>query len=316
MSCPSHRTAALAAAALALFTPAALAVPPLPSDDDVQRMVDAKQYRPAAEQLQRLVALRGRSAEHNDRGRDLQLLAECQLQLRQAAPLARTLKDAVDHALEANDVDALGEAATLELLRRASIDLVYSPRADRRAKYDLTDPARRKAAGPLVYAESLAAVTEAWRKARAGRDLAPVVELAGRFALVRGAEYATTGGTAETDKLGQDLERGAGRLVDQRLKQLSDRLENDRKRANEMVTTQTLRARSTGNFGSVRHRRGLSASDAAEVRAIGAECVRIGKQVDAINRGMAAPLQLGGAEPTADDVRQKAADLLSDMDAQ
>ena len=39
--------------------------------------------------------------------------------------------------------------------------------------YDLLDPDQRKAAVPLVYAESLAGVTEAWRTARGKRELAP-----------------------------------------------------------------------------------------------------------------------------------------------
>ena len=45
------------------------------------------------------------------------------------------------------------------------------------------------------------------------------------------------------------------------------------------------------------------------------QCDKMNAQVDAINRGLAAPLQLGGAEPTIDDVKQKATDLLSDLGA-
>ena len=74
MSRDTLRFAAAAAAAVVLFglPVAATGTPPkLPTDDAVQAMVDAGEFASAAEQLERLVALRGAAAAHNDRCRDL-----------------------------------------------------------------------------------------------------------------------------------------------------------------------------------------------------------------------------------------------------
>ena len=309
----SLRAAALAAVcATVAFAPAARATP-LPGDDDVQRLLDGKDYAGAEAALDRLVACRGAAAEHNDRSRDYQMLAECQLALNQPVKLAKTLKAAVEKAEADSDPAALAAVAPLELLRRAAIDGVYRPRADRRAKYDLADPDQRRAAGPLVYAEAFAAVTESWRAARGKRDLAPVVELAGTFALVRATERSLTGGTDQTDQLGRDIEKGAAALVGQRLATLAKEVANARRTAGQVVSQQVLGR--NGRVQTVRRKRGLSEAELKGLRGVPGTCDTLNAQVDAINRGMAAPLQLGAAEPTADDVKQQATDLLSDLGA-
>ena len=309
----SVRAAALAAVCAAVaFAPVTRATS-LPGDDDVQRLLDAKDYAGAEAALDRLLACRGAAAEHNDRSRDYQMLAECQLQLNQPVRLAKTLKAAVEKAEADSDPAALAAVAPLELLRRAAIDGVYRPRADRKARYDLSDPDQRKAAEPLVYAEALAAVTESWRAARGKRDLAPVVGLAGTFALVRATEQSLTGATAQTDDLGRDVERSVAAIVGQRLATLAKEVANARKTAGQVVNQPVLGG--NGRMQVVGRKRGLSEAELQGLRGVADTCDKLNAQVEAINRGLAAPLQLGGSEPTADDVKQQATDLLSDLGA-
>ena len=312
------RSRSLRAAALAAVCATVASVPvaratPLPGDDDVQRLLDAKDYAGAEAALDRLIGCRGAAAAHNDRSRDYQMLVECQLALNQRVKLAKTLRAAVEKAEADSDPAALAAVAPLELLRRAAIDGVYRPRADRKAKYDLADPDQRKAAEPLVYAEALAAVTESWRAARGKLDLGPVVELASAFALVRATEQSLTGGTTETDTLGRDLEKGAAAIVGQKLTTMAKEVANARKTAGQVVSQQVLGR--DGRLRVVKRKRGLSEAELKGLRGVAATCDKLNGQVDAINRGMAAPLQLGASEPTADDVKQQATDLLSDLGA-
>ena len=114
-----------------------------------------------------------------------------------------------------------------------------------RVKYDLAVPAELREAGPLVFHDALAEVREQWRAAKGQRDLKPVVDVADRFALVRADEHALTGGTAESDTLGKEIERGAATMVTQKLATLAKQVQNARRTANYLVYRDVMRRNGT-----------------------------------------------------------------------
>ncbi len=306
MSRVKFATAALAAVVLATGPSLSFAVPPLPTDDSIQQLLDVKRYAEAESQLNRLLLCKPDVVRDNDRSRDYLMLSECQLQQKKETLLRKTILAAAEYAEDQHDLTALSDVAVLALPLIASRQFVYSPAKDRKAKYDLLDPAQRAQASKLAYAESLLAVGEGWRSARSKRDLAPVVELSAKFALVRGAEKALTGQTGDTEKLESDIEEGAAAMINRRLSADLKQLDVYRVNALTKVDRKMLGPR---GFYTIKVNQGLNARQLADLKDIHAFAVELPKQIDLMNRALAQPLKLDDNGPSADEVRTKAEDV-------
>jgi hypothetical protein len=255
---------------------------PLPTAALLKSQVEAGEYRPALQGLTRVLALKGPAAEPYDRLEMLLLRAECQLQLRAAAPALEALTQAQKEAVTRGDADKLGEVSAMMLLIQRSPAMRYTPKQSTgplaKKPIEILDRGTRKEAYKALFEDELAAARPKVRGAETATRLPPVLEAAKVAGSLRGLEQAATGGEAASKEMTDNLARHAALLVENAVSDMSLKTETIAGRANTVVTSPILHrdpATNQARLVDMSHRRGLDGQETQALQTIDRDCAQV-----------------------------------------
>jgi hypothetical protein len=209
---------------------------PMPTTQQLQQMIDSKQYPDVLKESQRMLQLKGAAAKDVDRYDVLMLRAEAQLQLKQQGPAAESYTKA---AKETSDPTKAGLPKAMVTLLQKSRAFMYTPKPS-------SDPTHPGA--PLNILEATdrkqalkALFDDEWKptqqkidalKKKGNTSLTPIIEASGLAGEMRGLEIAATGSDAQTSTALSDLTDNASRLMNDYLDRSSKRVEDIERLAN------------------------------------------------------------------------------------
>jgi hypothetical protein len=251
----------------------------LPTAGEIRAQVEAGQYRPALQNLLRVLALKGQAATAYDRFEMLMLRAECQLQIRETRTALDSLEQARKEGVAKADADKVGAATAMALLVQRSPAMKYTPKTSNgpvaRKPIDVLAPESRQEAYKALFEDELATARQAVVRAETAAKLQPVMEAAKAAGSLRALEKAATGDVARSKELTERLASHASLLVSNGVNDLSLRTEAIAARANAIVTTpmpQRDPSTKVARMVEVSHRRGLTGEEVGELKRIVQEC--------------------------------------------
>jgi len=224
-----------------LVTTAFGAPDPLPSQQTIRDTYAAGDYPKTLQMIARVLVLTGKPAEGYDKHEIYRIKGETHLRMKQAQPATAAFREA--SKLAPDGTAAALDIATELLLRKVNAGLIYQPKA--RDKEDKTkplapvpvlEPADRKKAIELLYADELAAVTPKVNAAREGRALPPILAALPDIRNVRWLEMAATGSDGSSKAMVADLLTRAQKLLDEALKEMTESTETIEKASTEVIT--------------------------------------------------------------------------------
>jgi hypothetical protein len=243
----------------------------LPTTQEIQQALDAKQYPDVLKQSQRLLSVKGPAAKDIDRYDVLLLRAEAQLQLKQQAPAIQSYNDAVKAT---DDPTKQGLPKAMVTLLQHSPGFKYTPKPSNDPTHPTTalnilDDADRKSALKALFDDEWKpkqAQIESLKK-RSDQSLAPVLQASAIAGEMRGLELAATGSDTETSTALSDLTDNAAKLMTSYLDRASKRVDS--------IDTLANRPQDETNTTGYGARVGLSAAQNAELKDIIATCQKL-----------------------------------------
>jgi hypothetical protein len=243
-------------------------VPP-PTTQQLQSMIDAKQYPEVLQQSQRILALKGAAAKDVDKYDVYMLRAEAQLQLKQQGPAAQSYTLA---AKATTDPTKAGVPKAMVTLLQKSRGFMYTPKPTNDptktiAPLNILDEKERKTALASLFEDE-------WKptqvkidalKKQGNTSLTPIIEAASLAGEMRGLEMAATGTDTQTSSALSDLTDSAAKLM-------TDYLDRESKKVDDIDRAANL---PQSNNANETNRMGLTASQATDLKDIIATCGKL-----------------------------------------
>lgn len=243
----------------------------LPAMEQLQEMLEQKQYQPLLQNIARVLALRGEAAKAYDRGKVLILKGEAHLQMKAGAPAVAAFNEAAEEATDPKDA-AIGRATAM--LIKESDQFKYRPKTGGLAKVTAFDIlTQRKEAFEALRDDELAEVTPKVRYARGARTLPAIISVVKSTQGLRALEIVTTGEAVETRKLLDGLADHAAKLLNDEIFNMETRLAMIEKQANEIIPVRDRLP--DGQIISSHRRQGLTDRNMKDIRSIIATCEKI-----------------------------------------
>lgn len=208
-----------------------------PGSEELNRLVNGKEYSVALQKIAAALQLRGSAAKAVHRHEVYMLKGECHLQLKQVTMAIEAYQQAAKEATSAAERSA---AQANELLVRQSRAFAYPPRAkDTNGKpkppIDILDGESRKSAFGALLADEMTANDAKIKAARNAKALPPLMEGVKTVVTMEGLEQAATGKTDKSNALLAELTEHSKKLVSDALKTMSKRLGEIDKEANTYI---------------------------------------------------------------------------------
>ena len=227
-----HRPARVLFTALLLLPAAALAVGPAgDSQDDLQKLFDAKQYKELLPKVSRALALHGPAAAGYDRYKLYMMKGEASLQTRSKSAAMDAFKQA---AKATGEHDAATRAsADAVLAREVTGNMTYipktgTPKGDKPEPIDiLASDDSRKSAFEAVEQDLLAKAKPRVEAAKTSTSLPMILEAARGLSEIRPVEFMVDGGDGDVNALLGDLGNHVCKLLDDDMDHTVDRLNGD-----------------------------------------------------------------------------------------
>jgi tetratricopeptide (TPR) repeat protein len=276
---------------------------------DVKLLAEQGNYKDAASELERMLKLNRDSdaAKQLDFYEVGMLDAECQFHLGARKAALKAADAAIDAADAADDQDRTARATALQIMIDRAKDNTYTPRTgDNRAPISILTAASRETAMPFILADELDAFRQSKWKAKAKLSLTPALQAAKHFAGVRAIEHLVTGKTDESEQLGVQASQDVNALVSDWVKDRNHDLDRIAKAAAVKVQRVQMAVRGAR---VVNVPAGLG--DARKtVEGVVSDCNQMPDALATISKGFGGSLQLDGLYRSADDLKQRAQDLL------
>jgi hypothetical protein len=213
--------------------------------DDVQKLVDQAQYRPALQQIAKLLpqAQQSDPATQQQRYTLLMLRGECLLQLGERSYAVQAFDTA---AREAQDPKSSATARATAVLVRRSTGAAYKPKGGK--PIDILASDSRKQAMAALDTDLAAAVQPKINAAINGNTLQPMIDLLPAMLDLDALECTATGAPGQTRKQLMAMGQRARELMNREIRRAGLRLdelvslsESNWRGANYTVTGQTVR---------------------------------------------------------------------------
>jgi hypothetical protein len=279
---------------------------PVPTVEDVRKLLEAGNGSDALRQINRLLALRGKAAEAYDRYELLTLKGDAHLRLRANEAAAVAFKQA---AGETDDKVKEAIARATEQLIRRSKGLAYTPKKAPKGQaagpIDVVDPESRHKALAALFVDEMAPVLP---KVEAAKDAKTVAPMLAAMAAAREMEYlelAANGSADQINGMVEGLKEQGKTMLGKVLEKGAKRVDRITQRANETENVKQIIPNSRGGYRTVQvpKRRGVDRDDVTELKTIVDGCDELMAQA----RALAAAT--GGDEEEVEDLLDGADDL-------
>jgi hypothetical protein len=256
-----------------------------PTQQEIEQDIEAGKHQDALKKLSTLLGLRGNAAQGYDRAELFRLKGEAHLALKQQAPAAEAFTNAAKEAKDAKDVGLYN--ATALLIKRSSGGM-YAPkqpqagadgsRGPKPERIDITDPKNRKDAMAALFNDESKQGLARVESLKKQKTLKPVMDGIRDLSTLRALELAATESDTTTKQALSQLGSHANQLMSDALKNLSTKVDQIAKLANESSTqTRTL---SDGRVENVTTKRGLTSADQSALKDVIATCRNIKQACD------------------------------------
>jgi hypothetical protein len=243
---------------------------PPPTTQQLQQMLDAKQYQDVIKGSQRVLSLKGAAAKDVDKYDTLMIRAEAQLQMKMQGPALESYREAMKAT---TDAEKQGLTKAMITLLGKSRAFAYTPKPSKDPTHPSTplnilDPTERKTALKALFDDEWKpnqAKIDALKK-QGNTSLTPIIQAAGIAGEMRGLEIAATGSDAETSTALSDLTDNAAKLM-------TDYLDRESKRVDDIDTRANRPADDNVNGASARM--GLTAPQTSELKDAIATCEKL-----------------------------------------
>ena len=287
-------------------SPPVAADEPLPSAQDVHKLLDDGKPADALKQVNRLLSLRGKAAQPYDRYELLTLKAESHLRLRAADAAAAAFRQASE-ATDDREQQAVARA-TEQLIRR-SRNLVYAPKKlAKGAKADPIDvlPAeKRKAALQAMFADDMADLAPKVQAAREAKTLPAKLKALQSARDLAYLELAANGSADQVNGVVDELKQGAKDLLARAAEKATKRVDQITAMANDTELVRRVLP-GIGGFPEVdvvEKRRGLRRQDVTDLKQLADTC-------DEVRAGAKALAEASGADAVEfEEITDAAEDL-------
>lgn len=285
--------------------PAAPQAEPLPTVEDVQKLVQSGEAADALKQVNRLLSLRGKAAESYDRYELFSLKGEAHLRLKANEPAAAAFRQA---AAETDDRQHKALARSTELLIRRSRNLAYTPkkvaRGDKAEPIDIVNADSRRKAIAALFVDEVSPLLPKVEAAKASKSVGPMIKT---MAVAREMEYlelAANGSEDQVNGIVQSLREQGKTMLTRVMEKATKRVDRITTLANDMERVRQVVPLSSGGYRSitVEKRRGVQNDDIAELKGIIDACDEVIAQAGAL------------AEASGKDGGQEVEDLVEAAD--
>ncbi len=214
---------------------------PLPTQKQITESYAAADYPKTLQMLSRVLALKGKAAEPYDRHALLLIKGETHLRMKATQPAIAAFAEASTAAPDGTA--AAQDLATELLLRKVNVGLTYQPKS--KSKDDKTkslepvsvlEPADRKKAIDLLYADERAAIEPKIAALKAQRAIPPVLEALPSLRNVRWLELASTGSDTNSKAMVADVLKNTQKLLESGLKEMADTTADIERSSMEVIT--------------------------------------------------------------------------------
>ena len=298
--------AAVAKAAAKAQEKAPAQAEPLPTVEEVRKLVEAGDGPGALRHLNRLLALRGKAAEAYDRHELLTLKGDAHLRLRanEAAAVAFRL------AAAATD-DKVKEAvarATEQLIRRSK-NLAYTPKRAAKGQpaepIDVVNAESRQRALAALFVDEAAPVLAKVKAAADAKNVGPMLAAMEAAREMEYLELAANGSADQINGMVEGLKERGKTMLEKVVEKAAKRVDRITERANETENVRQIIPNSRGGYRTVLipKRRGVDRDDVTELKGIVDACDEVMAQA----RALAAAT--GGDEEEVEDLVDGADDL-------
>ena len=197
MTMRTLQTAKLGVFVLALLTGGSMAIAqtPLPTDQDLQKMFDQKEYRTCLQQTARVMHLTGDAAHAYDPFTLQMRRGECFLNLGDWGSAAIAYQTALTAAPTAAQAE---QARAMELLVKASRGGKYDPVKTPGDPINIISAATRKQAMMALFVDQFAAATGAIKAAQNSTSLVPIIRFVPKAQDLHAIEMAGYGADTES----------------------------------------------------------------------------------------------------------------------
>jgi hypothetical protein len=260
---------------------------PLPTVEQVEKLIASGEAAEALKHVNRLLAIRGKAAELYDKYELLSLKGEAHLRLKANDAAAVAFRQA---AAETEDRQKKALARATEQLIRRSRNLAYTPKkvakGDKAEPIDVVDPDSRHKALGAMFVDEVTPMLPKVEAAKASTSVGPMIKA---MAAAREMEYLELAANGSADQINGIVEG----LKEQGKTMLTHVLEKATKRVDRITTSanDTERVRQVvplGNGGyrtiMVPKRRGVQHDDVTELKSIIDACDEIVAQAKELGR--------------------------------
>ena len=286
--------------------PAAQQTEPLPTVDEVRKLIDAGDAADALKQLNRLIGLRGKAAEGLDRYELLALKGEAHLRLKANEAAAVAFRQA---SAETDDRQHKAVARATEQLIRRSKNFAYTPKkvakGNKAEPIDIVNPDSRQKALAALFVDEVGPMLPKVEAAKASKSVGPMIKAMAAAREMEYLELAANGSADQINGIVESLKEGGKSMLGRVLEKATRRVDRITQLANDTERVRQIVPTSTGGYRSIiiEKRRGVQGDDVVELKAIIDACDEVMAQANALAEAS------GSEEREIEDLVESADDL-------
>jgi hypothetical protein len=285
---------------------AAAQAEPLPTVEQIRKLLDDGNGADALKHVNRLLALRGKAGESYDKYELLTLKGEAHLRLKANEAAAVAFRQA---AAETEDRQHKAVARATEQLIRRSKNLAYTPkklaRGEKAEPIDVVNPDSRHKAISALFVDEVSPLLPKAEAAKAARSVGPMIKAMAAAREMEYLELAANGSADQINGIVEGLKEQGKSMLTRVMEKATKRVDRITTLANDTERVRQVIPMSGGGYRSVmiEKRRGVQKDDITELKGIIDACDEVIAQANALAEST------GGEEREVEDLVEAADDL-------
>jgi hypothetical protein len=260
-----------APARVAAGAPAAPQADPLPTVEEVQKLLKEGNGAEALKQVNRLLTLRGKSAAGYDKYELFTLKGDAHLKLKAGEPAAAAFRQA---AAATDDPQHQAVAKATEMLIKRSKNLSYTPKkvakGDKAEAIDVANPDARQKALAALFVDEVSPLLAKVEAAKGATSVAPMIKAMAAAREVEFLERAANGSADQVNGVVQALAEQGRTMLTKVVEKATKRVDRITTLANETENIRQVIPTGSGAYRTVviPRRRGIKHEDVTELKGI------------------------------------------------
>jgi hypothetical protein len=279
---------------------------PLPTVDQIQKLLHSDEAAEALKHVNRLLTLRGKSAESLDKYELLTLKGEAHLRLKANDAALAAFRQA---AAETQDRQQKAVARATEQLIRRSKNLAYTPKkvakGEKADPIDIAAPDGRHKALSALFVDEVTPLLPKIDAAKASNSVGPMIKAMAAAKEMEYLELAANGSADQINGIVDGIKEQAKAMLTKVMEKATKRVDRITELANDTQRVRQVYPQASGGYRSimVEKRRGVQPDDVIDLKAIIDGCDEVVAQAKTLAQAT------GSDESGVEEVIESAEDL-------